>query len=136
MPQDDNHAPQGAQELLPLSVGTPRKGVSGRPPGYPKTGGRGKGTQSKTPQLAQAFANRASPDAVQYLIAVMQGRRFSRNGHWVYPSIYTRTQAAMKILDVAEMPAKRSLLGGTPVLVNITIGDTARQPVSIEGGSV
>ncbi len=134
MPQDDNHAPQGAQELLPLSVGTPRKGVSGRPPGYPKTGGRGKGTQSKTPQLAQAFANRASPDAVQYLIAVMQGRRFSRDGSWIYPSIYSRTMAAMKILDVAEMPvAKRSLLAGTPVQVNISIGGSG--PVTIEGGS-
>ncbi len=71
---------------------------------------------------------------MDYLVAVMQGRRFSRNGHWIYPSVYTRTQAACKILDIAEMPAKRSLLGGTPVLVNITIGDTARQPVTIEGG--
>ncbi len=66
----------------------------------------------------------------------MRGKRFTRNGHWVYPSIYTRTHAACKILDIAEMPAKRSLLGGTPVLVNITIGDTVRQPVTIEGGSV
>ncbi len=124
-----------AQEPVALSVGSSRKGVPGRPQGLPKTGGRTKGTPSKTPLVAQAIANRHSPDAVDYLIAVMQGRRFSRNGHWVYPSIYTRTQAACKILDIAEMPAKRSLLGGTPVLVNITIGDTARQPVSIEGGS-
>ena len=135
MPQDDNHAPQAAQELLPLSVGPSRKGVPGRPAGYEKTGGRKKGTPSKTPLVAQAIANRHSPDAVDYLVAVMQGRRFSRNGHWVYPSVYTRTQAAMKIIDVAEMPAKRSLLGGQPVLVNITIGNTATQPVTIEGGT-
>ncbi len=135
MPQDDNHAPQAAQELQPLSVGPSRKGVPGRPQGLPKTGGKRKGTPNKTPLLAQAIANRHSPDAVEYLVGVMQGRRFSRNGHWVYPSVYTRVQAAMKLLDVAEMPAKHSLLGGTPVLVNITIGDTARQPVSIEGGS-
>ncbi len=135
MPQDDNHAPQAAQELVPLSVGPSRKGVPGRPPGLPKTGGKRQGTPNKTPLLAQAIANRHSPDAVDYLVGVMQGKRLSRNGHWVYPSVYTRTQAACKILDIAEMPAKRSLLGGTPVLVNITIGDTARQPVSIEGGS-
>ena len=137
MPQDDkNHAPQAAQEqLVPLSVGPSRKGVAGRPPGHPKTGGRKKGTPSKTPLVAQAIANRHSPDAVDYLVAVMQGKRFARNGAWVYPSVYTRTQAACKILDVAEMPAKRSLLGGQPVLVNITIGDTATQPVTIEGGS-
>ena len=86
--------------------------------------------------MAQAIANRHSPDAVEYLVGVMQGKRTSRGGKWVYPSPYTRVQAAMKLLDVAEMPVKRSPLGGTPVLVNITIGDTARQPVTIEGGSV
>ncbi len=134
MPQDDkNHAPQAAQELVPLSVGPPRKGVAGRPPGYPKTGGRKKGTPSKTPLVAQAIANRHSPDAVDYLVGVMQGKRFARNGHWVYPSVYTRTQAACKILDIAEMPVKRSLLGGTPVQVNISIGGSG--PVTIEGGS-
>ncbi len=138
MPQDDNHnhAPQATQELLPLSVGPARKGVPGRPRGYVKTGGKRKGSANQTPLLAQAIANRHSPDAVDYLVGVMQGKRFSRNGHWVYPSIYTRTQAACKILDIAEMPAKRSLLGGQPVLVSITIGDTATQPVAIEGGSV
>ncbi len=136
MPQDDNHAPQAAQELLPLSVGPSRKGVPGRPPGLPKTGGKRQGTPNKTPLLAQAIANRHSPDAVEYRVGVMQGKRTSRGGKWVYPSPYTRVQAAMKLLDVAEMPVKRSLLGGTPVLVNITIGDTARQPVTIEGGSV
>ncbi len=136
MPQDDNHAPQAAQELVPLSVGPSRKGVPGRPRGLPKTGGKQKGTPNRTPLVAQAIANRHSPDAVDYLVGVMQGKRFARNGHWVYPSVYTRTQAAMKILDVAEMPAKRSLLGGQPVLVSITIGDTATQPVTIEGGSV
>ena len=118
-----------------MSIGPPRKGVPGRPPGLPKTGGKQKGTPNRTPLLAQAIANRHSPDAVDYLVGVMQGKRLSRNGHWVYPSVYTRTLAACKILDIAEMPAKRSLLGGTPVLVNITIGDTARQPVTIEGGS-
>ncbi len=142
MPQDDNHnhapqaAPQAAQELLPLSVGPSRKGVPGRPRGFAKTGGRVKGTPSKTPLLAQAIANRHSPDAVTYLVGVMLGKRTSRGGKWVYPSPYTRVQAACKILDIAEMPAKRSLLGGQPVLVSITIGDTATQPVTIEGGSV
>ncbi len=136
MPQDDNHAPQDAHELVPLSVGPSRKGVPGRPRGLPKTGGRVKGAPSKTPLLAQAIANKHSPDAVDYLVGVMKGKRFSRNGHWVHPSIYTRVQAAMKLLDIAEMPAKRSLLGGQPVLVSITIGDTATQPVTIEGGSV
>ncbi len=138
MPEDDNHkhAPQAAQELVPLSVGPSRKGVPGRPRGYVKTGGKRKGSANRTPLLAQAIANRHSPDAVDYLVGVMQGKRFSRNGHWVYPSVYTRTQAACKILDIAEMPAKRSLLGGQPVLVSITIGDTATQPVTIEGGSV
>ncbi len=137
MPRSKNRNGQTApQKLMALSVGSSRKGVPGRPRGLAKTGGRTKGTPSKTPLVAQAIANRHSPDAVDYLIAVMQGRRFSRNGHWVYPSVYTRVQAAMKLLDVAEMPVKRSPLGGTPVLVNITIGDTARQPVSIEGGSV
>ncbi len=131
MPQDDNHAPQAAQELLPLSVGPSRKGVPGRPQGLPKTGGKQKGTPNRTPLLAQAIANRHSPDAVDYLVGVMQGKRFSRNGHWVYPSVYTRTSAACKILDIAEMPAKRSLLGGTPVQVNIHIGGSA--PVTIEG---
>ncbi len=133
---ENQNGQAAAQELVPLSVGPSRKGVPGRPAGYEKTGGRKKGTPSKTPLVAQAIANRHSPDAVDYLVAVMQGRRFSRNGHWVFPSIYTRTQAACKILDIAEMPAKRSLLGGQPVLVNITIGDTATQPATIEGGSV
>ena len=138
MPQDDNHnhGPQAAQELLPLSVGPSRKGVPGRPAGYEKTGGRKKGTPSKTPLVAQAIANRHSPDAVDYLVGVMQGRRFSRNGHWVFPSIYTRTQAACKILDIAEMPAKRSLLAGTPVMINISLGGqvtpVAVAPVPIE----
>ncbi len=61
------------QEVLPLSVGPSRKGVPGRPAGYEKTGGRKKGTPSKTPLVAQAIANRHSPDAVDYLVAVMQG---------------------------------------------------------------
>ncbi len=132
MPQDDNHAPQAVQELVALSVGPSRKGVPGRPQGLPKTGGKRKGTPNKTPLLAQAIANRHSPDAVEYLVGVMQGRRFSRNGHWVYPSVYTRTSAAMKILDIAQLPG-RSLLGGTPVQVNISIGGSG--PVTIEGGS-
>ncbi len=118
------------QEALPLSVGPSRKGVPGRPRGLPKTGGRVKGTPSKTPLLAQAIANRHSPDAVEYLVGVMQGERVARNGHWVYPSVYTRVQAAMKLLDVAEMPAKRNPLG-SPVQVNIHIGGSA--PVTIEG---
>ncbi len=134
MSESEKQTTEAAEQAL--SVGPSRKGVPGRPQGLPKTGGKRKGTPNKTPLLAQAIANRHSPDAVEYLVGVMQGRRFSRNGHWVYPSVYTRVQAAMKLLDVAEMPAKRSLLGGTPVLVNITIGDTARQPVTIEGGSV
>ncbi len=121
---------------MALSVGSSRKGVPGRPQGLPKTGGKKKGSTNRTPLLAQAIANRHSPDAIDYLVGVMQGKRVARNGHWVYPSVYTRTQAACKILDIAEMPAKRSLLGGTPVLVNITIGDTATQPVTIEGGNV
>ena len=133
---EDQNGQTAAQELVPLSVGPSRKGVPGRPRGYVKTGGKRKGSANRTPLLAQAIANRHSPDAVDYLVGVMQGKRFSRNGHWVYPSIYTRTQAACKILDIAEMPAKRSLLGGQPVLVSITIGDTATQPVTIEGGSV
>ena len=134
MPQDDNHnhAPQAAQELLPLSVGPSRKGVPGRPRGLAKTGGRVKGTLSKTPLLAQAIANRHSPDAVEYLVGVMLGKRTSRGGKWVYPSPYTRVQAAMKLLDVAEMPAKRNPLG-LPVLINISIGGSG--PVTIEGGS-
>ncbi len=123
------------EQALPLSIGSPRKGVPGRPRGYVKTGGKRKGSANRTPLLAQAIANRHSPDAVDYLVAVMQGRRFSRNGHWVFPSIYTRTQAACKILDIAEMPAKRSLIGGQPVLVNITIGNTATQPITIEVGT-
>ncbi len=126
---------EAAEQSLPLSVGPSRKGVPGRPQGLPKTGGKRKGSANRTPLLAQAIANRHSPDAVDYLVGVMQGKRLSRNGHWVYPSVYTRTQAACKILDIAEMPAKRSLLGGQPVLVNITIGDTATQSVTIEGGS-
>ncbi len=116
-----------------LSVGPSRKGVPGRPRGLPKTGGKQKGTPNRTPLLAQAIANRHSPDAVDYLVGVMQGKRVARNGHWVYPSVYTRTQAACKILDIAEMPVKRSLLGGTPVQVNISIGGSS--PVTIEGGS-
>ncbi len=134
MPQDDNHnhAPQAAQELLPLSVGPSRKGVPGRPRGLAKTGGRVKGTPSKTPLLAQAIANRHSPDAVEYLVGVMLGKRTSRGGKWVYPSPYTRVQAAMKLLDVAEMPAKRNPLG-LPVLINISIGGSG--PVTIEGGT-
>ena len=136
MSESEEQITKAAEQALPLSVGPSRKGVPGRPPGLPKTGGKRKGTPNKTPLLAQAIANRHSPDAVDYLVGVMQGKRTSRGGKWVYPSPYTRVQAAMKLLDVAEMPVKRSLLGGTPVLVNITIGDTARQPVTIEGGSV
>ncbi len=120
------------QEALPLSVGPSRKGVPGRPRGYVKTGGKRKGSANRTPLLAQAIANRHSPDAVDYLVGVMQGKRFSRNGHWVYPSVYTRTSAAMKILDIAQLPG-RSLLGGTPVQVNISIGGSG--PVTIEGGT-
>ncbi len=134
MTESEKQTTEGVEQAL--SVGPSRKGVPGRPQGLPKTGGKQKGTPNRTPLLAQAIANRYSPDAVDYLVAVMQGKRLSRNGNWVYPSVYTRTQAACKILDIAEMPAKRSLLAGQPVLVNITIGDTARQPVSIEGGSV
>lgn len=124
-----------SQELVPLPGATPRKNA-GRPPGYPKTGGRVKGTPSKTPLLAQAIANRHSPDAVNYLVGVMQGKRIARNGTWVYPSVYTRVQAAMKLLDVAEMPVKRSLLAGTPVMINISLGGqvtpVAVAPVPIE----
>ncbi len=134
MSESEKQTIEAAEQAL--SVGPSRTGVPGRPKGLPKTGGKQKGTPNRTPLLAQAIANRHSPDAVDYLVGVMQGKRCSRNGRWVYPSVYTRTQAACKILDIAEMPAKRSLLGGTPVLVNITIGDTARQPVTIEGGSV
>ncbi len=134
MSESEKQTIEAAEQAL--SVGPSRTGVPGRPKGLLKTGGKKKGTPNRTPLLAQAIANRHSPDAVDYLVGVMQGKRLSRNGHWVYPSVYTRTQAACKILDIAEMPAKRSLLGGTPVLVNITIGDTARQPVTTEGGSV
>ncbi len=119
-------------EALPLSVGPSRRGVPGRPRGLAKTGGRVKGTPSKTPLLAQAIANRHSPDAVEYLVGVMLGKRTSRGGKWVYPSPYTRVQAAMKLLDVAEMPAKRNPLG-LPVLINISIGGSG--PVTIEGGT-
>ena len=121
MSESEKQTIEAAEQAL--SVGPSRTGVPGRPKGLPKTGGKKKGTPNRTPL------------PVDYLVGVMQGKRLSRNGHWVYPSVYTRTQAACKILDIAEMPAKRSLLGGTPVLVNITIGDTARQPVTIEGGS-
>ncbi len=129
MSESEKQTTEAAEQAL--SVGSSRKGVPGRPQGLPKTGGKQKGTPNRTPLLAQAIANRHSPDAVDYLVGVMQGKRFSRNGHWVYPSVYTRTSAACKILDIAEMPAKRSLLGGTPVQVNIHIGGSA--PVTIEG---
>ncbi len=134
MSESEKQTTEAAEQAL--SVGPSRKGVPGRPKGLPKTGGKQKGTPNRTPLLAQAIANRHSPDAIDYLVGVMQGKRVARNGHWVYPSVYTRTQAACKILDIAEMPAKRSLLGGTPVQINIHIGDPATQPVTIQGGSV
>ena len=132
MEQIDN--PEAVQELQPLPGATPRKNA-GRPKGLPKTGGRKKGTPSKTPLLAQAIANRHSPDAVNYLVGVMQGKRISRQGTYVYPSPHTRTLAACKILDIAEMPAKQSPLGGSPVQVNIRIGDAVSGPVTIGGGA-
>ncbi len=131
MSESEKQTTEAAEQAL--SVGPSRKAVPGRPKGLPKTGGKQKGTPNRTPLLAQAIANRYSPDAVDYLVGVMRGKRFARNGHWVYPSVYTRTQAACKILDIAEMPAKRSLLGGTPVQVNISIGGSS--PVTIEGGT-
>ena len=95
---------------------------TGRPVGYPKSGGRKVGTSNKTPALAQAIANKHSPDAVSFLVKVMLGQRFSRGSEWVYPSSHVRTLAACKVLDIAEMPAKRNLLAGQPLQVNILIG--------------
>jgi hypothetical protein len=51
----------------------------------------------------------------------MRGARFSQGDRWIYPSVHTRTLAASKILDVAEMPTKQTF-GGTPLQVNIVIG--------------
>ena len=73
--ESEEQITKAAEQALPLSVGPSRKGVPGRPPGLPKTGGKRKGTPNKTPLLAQAIANRHSPDAVDYLVGVMQGKR-------------------------------------------------------------
>ncbi len=93
MSESEKQTIEAAEQAL--SVGPSRKGVPGRPPGLPKTGGKRQGTPNKTPLLAQAIANRHSPDAVDYQVGVMQGKRLSRNGHWVYPSVYTRTQVCL-----------------------------------------
>ena len=72
---------------------------------------------------------------MNYLVGVMQGKRISRQGKYVYPSPHTRTLAACKILDIAEMPAKRNAIDGSPVQVNISIGGAVSGPVTIEGGA-
>src|SRR5262245_40665444 len=130
MPDDTASQPE-----LPLAEVPPRNRRGGRPRGkYGKMPGSGRkrGTPNKSPQVAQALANKASPDAVRHLVKVMEFRRFEINGAYVWPTIHTATMAAMKILDIADMPAKEAALAalGAPVSVTINLtGSSAPRPI-------
>ena len=135
MPDDATIQPETPiAEVLPPE---PRSPLFRKPKGLPKTGGRQKGTPNKGPRVAQVLANKASPDAVRHLIKVMQFQRFAINDTRAWPTIHSATQAAMKILDIADMPAKEAALGavGTPVQININLG-SAPQAVTIDGEAV
>jgi hypothetical protein len=121
-------------ERAPGNSRGPLRGLRGKTPGS----GRAKGTPNKGPKVAQILANKASPDAVRHLVKVMQFQRFAINDTWAWPTIHSATQAAMKILDIADMPAKEAALGalGTPVMVNINLGSSAPPAVTIDGQAV
>jgi hypothetical protein len=130
---NDTETPLTAPEILP-----PAKLVRrGSAPGE-RRGGRAAGTPNKGPKVAQVLANKASPDAVRHLVKVMQFRRFAINDTWAWPTIHSATQAAMKILDIADMPAKEAALGalGTPVQININLGSSTPSAVTIDGQAV
>lgn len=111
------------QPLASISTNVPAK--SGRPPGYPKTGGRTKGTPNKRPAVAQLIADKASPDAMKLLVAVMRGERIAHLGEWFFPEPHQRINAAQTILrkSVPDLQGLRhSGPQGEPLAVNIVLG--------------
>ena len=104
----------------------------GRPKGYPRSGGRAKGTANKSSQLGRDFIiRRGAP--IETLCKIAKGEKIQaaadtasaakRNG--VYPTIDQRLAAA-RILAAKIVPDMKSveLAGplGEPLSVNINLG--------------
>ncbi len=76
----------------------------GRPPGYPKSGGRAKGTPNRsTVQTRDRIQELADP--IAFLADVMAGKRMVAAGEpgdmkktWCYPSLAQRVQASETLL--------------------------------------
>lgn len=114
--------PAKAEVLSPETSPSKR---TGRPPGYPKTGGRKPGVPNKTPALAQALAGKAAPDAMRLLVMIMKGQRVAHRGGWWEPEPHQRLSAATTILkkSVPDVGAVQlSGPAGEPISISINVG--------------
>ncbi len=110
---------------------TTEKRKPGRPPGYPRSGGRAKGTPNRASQLGRDFIiKRGAP--IEILCKIAKGEKIQvadsesaskRSG--IYPTIDQRLTAA-RILAAKVVPDQKAVeIGGPmgePLSVKISLG--------------
>ncbi len=101
----------------------------GRPPGYPKTGGRKKGVQNKKTVITrEAIAKLADP--VRFLCDLAAGKRFlaasgddPKTRTWLFPTAEQRLSAATalarKIVPDAKVVEIQGGLAGNQLIINL-----------------
>lgn len=97
-------ASQNGGNSAPVPAAPPAKRGPGRPRGYPKSGGRAKGTPNRsTVQTRERIQELADP--IAFLSDVMAGKRMVAAGEagdmkktWCYPTLAQRVQASETLL--------------------------------------
>ena len=111
----------------------PPKNKGGRPPGYPKTGGRRKGVPNRTTAMTREYITREA-DPVDFLCRVCRGLQFEaapapgEKKRMVSPTLEMRLSAATTLARKVLPDMKALELAGdaaAPITVRINLGAPA-----------